>query len=481
MSKKLLSVAVIIVFPILALWALFSTMHGTALAAGQIFYVTTTGNAADPGDSWGTATTLQNALTLAGDGDEIWVAAGVYKPTTDPLDLNATFNLKDGVSLYGGFAATETLRAERNWTVNLTVLSGDIDDNDTNTDGNFIAESADDIQGDNSYHVVSGSGVVLGGLIDGFIITAGQANAAAAPDNAGAGIINNGGNPTLTNLLVQGNKSTSTGGGMYNINASPVLSNVSFIGNSAVYGGGLFNVKGNPTLTYVYFESNSVSEEGGGMSTDDGTAVLTNVSFQGNVANLGGGLYNANGTPTLNNILLSGNQANNGGGMYNRNSNSAMNNITISGNRALQGGAMYNQNSPISIQNSIIWNNKADHALPNFLNDNSSPGIRNSLVQGCYPGGVWEMTCGFDNGQNLADADPLFVAAPDPDSAPSTAGDLHLQAGSPAIDAGDTAALPVELTIDFTGDPRIANGTVDLGVYEIQVAEIKVFLPALSK
>ena len=58
-------------------------------------------------NSWATACELQTALGQAFYGDEIWVAAGTYKPTTGS-DRNATFALPNGVGVYGGFAGTET-------------------------------------------------------------------------------------------------------------------------------------------------------------------------------------------------------------------------------------------------------------------------------------------------------------------------------------------------------------------------------------
>jgi hypothetical protein len=53
-------------------------------------------------------------------------------------------------------------------------------------------------------------------------------------------------------------------------------------------------------------------------------------------------------------------------------------------------------------------------------------------------------------------ADPLVVGA----------GDHHLQAGSPAIDAGDDAAVPSDLLTDLDGGPRIQGSHVDIGAYE---------------
>jgi len=125
--------------------------------------------------SWANACTLQTALTNAVSGDEIWVKAGVHYPGAAG-NREATFTLKNGVALYGGFAGTETDRSQRNWQTNLTILSGDIDRNDINTDGNSIAETWNDIRGSNAYHVVTGSGTNPSAVLDGFVVTAGQAN-----------------------------------------------------------------------------------------------------------------------------------------------------------------------------------------------------------------------------------------------------------------------------------------------------------------
>jgi len=112
--------------------ALAGTSGGTAYPslaapAASIIRVTTGGATSGAcGSAWGAACGLQHALNdIAVSGDELWVAAGTYKPTADN-SRSATFQLKNGVGVYGGFAMTETLRSQRNWTANVTVLSGDI-------------------------------------------------------------------------------------------------------------------------------------------------------------------------------------------------------------------------------------------------------------------------------------------------------------------------------------------------------------------
>ena len=73
---------------------------------------------------WGDACPdLQTALGLAVSGDQIWVAIGIYEPTTG-TDRTATFELISGVAIYGGFDGTETSLGERAGLFDQTILSG---------------------------------------------------------------------------------------------------------------------------------------------------------------------------------------------------------------------------------------------------------------------------------------------------------------------------------------------------------------------
>ena len=77
------------------------------------------------GSSWEMAyNNLTDALNSAELGDEIWVAEGTYTPSA--TDREISFEMKDGVSLYGGFKGTESKRKSRNWITNITILSGEI-------------------------------------------------------------------------------------------------------------------------------------------------------------------------------------------------------------------------------------------------------------------------------------------------------------------------------------------------------------------
>ncbi len=105
---------------------------------------------------------LQDALAMAYTGDEIWVAAGTYTPT-DTGDQTISFEIVEGVEIYGGFVGGETSRDHRDWLANETTLSGDLNGDDGPDYSNL---------GDNATHVVLGAD---NAVLDGFTITAGIA------------------------------------------------------------------------------------------------------------------------------------------------------------------------------------------------------------------------------------------------------------------------------------------------------------------
>jgi hypothetical protein len=404
--------------------ALLAPAGQDSLAADGIIYVDA--DAPGPthdGSSWDLAfTDLQIALGAALPGNEIWVAAGTYKPT-DGADRTISFQMKKGVAIYGGFdpPAGATEWEHRDWVLHETILSGDI-----GTQGDAS---------DNSYHVFchpAGTDLDSSAVLDGVTVTGGNANAGAPPHEDGAGMYNDGSSPTLANVTFTGNSAGYYGGGMANANSSaPTLTDCTFAGNSSNgYGGGMANYQdSSPVLANCTFVGNTIVQGGGGIFNGYWSSpVLTNCTFQDNSAGFGGGLYNHYSSPVLTNCTIAGN--------------------TVA---VLAGGVHNSAESAPVLTNCILWGDTS----PEISNDASSPVVTYSDVQGGY------------SGDGTIDADPLFV---DPGS-----GDLHLGPDSPCIDAGSNAA-PDLPDYDFEGDYRILDGdtdgtaTADMGVDERFIA-----------
>jgi len=477
---------------VLALAALSATAIPAAASDGGVLFVDK--DAPGPthnGLSWTTAfTTVQAALDYTNIHItltyEIWVAEGVYYPDEGGNHINnamtETFLIHwDNVRLYGGFAATETLRVERDWIAHPTILSGDIDGNDVTVNGVVTVSTA--ITGANAYHVMWLDGVAHEKItsvtvIDGVTITAGNANVIDSMEGFGGGIYCDGYefgrecSPTLNHVIFSGN-AAHYGGGMYNAGgyygkSNPTLTAVTFSGNSAEgHGGGMYNEgrsgMSNPTLFNVTFSDN-VAFDGGGMYNSgrfDGESnpTLTNVIFNGNYASsCGGGMHNyghfgSENNPILTNVVFLNNTAALGGGMYNNcaaygESIPRLINVTFVGNAASHGGAMYNEdsgqeygyNTPILI-NCILWGNVGGE----IFNDYATPLVTYSDIQDWTDGGVGNLN-----------TDPQFVDAP--------GGDLRLLPTSPAIDAGDPNTCPAE---DLRGEPR-DDLRCDMGAFELR-------------
>ena len=374
---------------------------GCTIAAGGTIYVDASASGSNDGSSWADAyNNLQDALAVAQDGNDIWVAEDTYKPAGPGGSRTATFQLISGVEIYGGFAGGESTLGERDWQTNETILSGDLNGNDVGFTNN----------GENSYHVVTGSWTEPNAVLDGFTITGGNANG-SAPDNWGGGMynFNFGSSPTVTNCTFSGNSAGDVGdgggGGMYNFfKSNPTVTNCTFSGNSVDFpntGGGMYNEDSSPTVTSCTFSGNSAGSGGGMYNRNSSRPTVTDCNFSGNSGsgmsnkansnptvtncmfsgNLGSGMSNTtNSSPTVTNCTFSGNStAAVGGGMCNGSSSSpTVTNCTFSGNSAGNvGGGMYNNNSDPTVTNCLFSGNWAFNDGGGMSNDDSSPTVTN--------------------------------------------------------------------------------------------------------
>jgi predicted outer membrane repeat protein len=244
-------------FPILLL-LLFRVLF----AVGATWYVKPGGSGTGSG-SWSnaaSATQLAAIISGAASGDQVWVAGGTYYPTTT-TSRTLSFVLKSGVSVYGGFAGTETLLSQRNYTTHVTILSGDI-----GTSG---------LSSDNTYNVVVSTSNTGTAVLDGFTVTAGNANG-SGQNSEGAGAYNYNTTVNYSNCIFQANSSTGNGGGLYAYGTTVTFTNCTFSNNSSSSeGGGMMidaNGGGGYTLTSCAFSGNTSAGNGGGLARDKTTA-----------------------------------------------------------------------------------------------------------------------------------------------------------------------------------------------------------------
>ena len=165
-------------------------------------YVDSAATGSNSGDSWADAyPSLATALEVARNYpqvDEVWLASGSYYPGSQ---RDASFELVDSVSIYGGFNATENSVEQRNPEINPVFLDGDIGIlNDTS---------------DNAYHVVSIDSSSSGIEVYDVTIRNGNANGAGADEQVGAGLLVMNASVALTGVSISNCYGTLDGSAIY--------------------------------------------------------------------------------------------------------------------------------------------------------------------------------------------------------------------------------------------------------------------------
>ncbi len=394
------------------------------------------------GHSWDNAFIHpQDALDIAGNGDEVWVTTGVYAARNSADAYVIT--MVEGVDLYGGFTGVEISLEERDLAAGRPVLDGEdlvdgvLGAGSARLDGFAVTRSRTNGMRNvgvspTVVHCLFEDNGLVEGLEGGAIHNEGNANAVVSSttfiNNQPGAIYNGDSSPTIRNCDFYGNSSDS-GGAIRNvgIGAQPTISNSLFDGNAATGNGGAISNEGaQPLVEYCVFARNTGLSGGALSNTGAADPVILNSLFMENTAaGLGGAVYSFESTGTIINCTLAHNQAGNTGGVAN--------------DKGHGGGP--------NIINSILWYN----STPQIYNGPSSKTtVTYSDVQGGYPG------------TGNIDQDPAFVD--------TSSGNYALGTGSPCIDAGSNAAVTVP--VDLAGNPRIADGdgnasaVVDMGAFE---------------
>ncbi|MCP4589269.1 MAG: right-handed parallel beta-helix repeat-containing protein [bacterium] len=329
--------------------------------AQTVLYVDADAAPGGSGLAWSTAyDDLQDALAEAQTNsavEEILVAEGIYRPDGHGGDAGASFALIDGVALYGGYVGFGHADPNARDTASYeTVLSGDLNGDD----GPDFANN-----GENSYNVVVALGVDMSAVLDGFIVSGGNANGACCMHDRGGGLYIEEGSPTVADCMFIQNSGTQ-GGGMCVNAGGPTLTACTFTDNQAAAGGaGLYNYNATSEITDCVFTGNTTPTGGGGGASNYNSPVtLYRCVFSDNWALAGGGLANnTNSGATLVDCTFTANTAEGtGGGMY----NNASSGVTLTqcgfiGNASYGGsGAMYCSSSSPTLTDCEFRDNWAD-------------------------------------------------------------------------------------------------------------------------
>ena len=244
---------------------------------------------------------------------------------------------------------------------------------------------------------------------------------------------------TLNGLTLKDGKSSDSGGAIYGIyvDSTLTINSCTLSDNSAPYGGGIF-VNTTMTVSNSTLSGNSATYFGGGINNDQGAVTVNNSTLSGNSASYGGGIHNYQGTLIVNNTTLSGNTATTyGAGVYNNGQS-----FTI-GNSLLVGNEIYN--ATVGAFSSLGHNLFGENGVSG-LEGYAVPTSKDFILPGPVSTAIGPLA---DNG------------GPTKTHLPVT--------GSLAIDHGDNALIPVDITTDQRGSgyPRIVGGTVDIGAVEV--------------
>ena len=431
-------------FPLALLAA--GSLAATAEAQTTHFVDANLSTGAGDGSSWSDAFQgalgLQDAITAAVAGDEIWVADGVYLPAAPGGPRTASFRPKNGVTIRGGFIGGETGPAGRPpFGAAPAILSGDLDGDDG---PNFTNQT------DNSFHVINAAGTNGLAVVEGFTVTAGAAAGGGGSNDRGGGI-----------LALSG--------------TAPTLLDCAFIRNRCSFGGGAGYVNGAPSFVRCSFEDNLGGSFGGAFDiANAGQISFDQCTFERN-RRRGPALWRSStcsrASPTASSRTTSRPAAAAEAPLVPvAAASSLVANCTVIENQAnaqAQGGIRVRVRAP-RIVNCILWGNIGSGGASGANNQvTPSANVDHCLVSGGFTGGIGNIS-----------AAPSFTNA--------AGGDYSLAAGSAGIDAGDSSVVPPTVLLDLAGRERLRDdpatpdtgvtggqvAVVDMGAYEFQAGAV---------
>ena len=342
------------------------------VAAGRIRYVKQGGTG--DGTSWPNASgDIQRMIDDLADNNpgglpgEVWIAAGEYEPQTQLISnasYSASFRMRDGISVYGGFAGGEASKTERTmkqkapgeeampWEFeHTTVLKAAYYDRKNLTlNGNKWTLTSDSrhvvwfapMQDEDPFTQVT--------TLDGVTIMGGYAQGGTGLDDfytdRGAGVYMDGENAYLTNCTVTENNATGNGGGVYLRNGR-VQSSLIYNNNSDQNGGGVY--VDDQGLVHRSMLANNSARNGAGVYLDNSDEaqllpdylMLSTCVVSNNTASGNGAVYCNQGGVLLQNTIVN---------------NKCVTATDLTDPNASQTGGVYINYYALVI-NSVLWNN----------------------------------------------------------------------------------------------------------------------------
>lgn len=423
-------------------------------APAAVYFVSTNGNDALPGTSWPDAKrTVAAAIGSAAGSDEIWVARGTYF---------GHVMLKPDVALYGGFAGTESTRAERNWTNHLSVIWG--------TTNKAVV-------------TITNAGPAT--RLDGFSIGGGNGI-------HGGGIAMVGSGPVIANNTIRNNITDGVGAGIsiwgFQLLSSttaqfPIITNNVIVENQSINdegdGGAIGIVGSSPLIAWNVIARNTATRNGGGIACwRHSFPVIANNLIEANSASYdeltvtegGGGIFasatdldgrpigGAISAPVIINNIIAANGGYYGGGITVIDSTlgaaTIANNTIVANNGA---GIFWSNTWPTNDNNILAFNTRGFERGPAGLSD------AEIHFNDVFGNAVLSASANYHNTTDRTGVAGNISA--DPAFANFAIGEFHLQPHSPCVNAGSSALAPTNW-LDFDQQGRVQGGTVDMGADE---------------
>jgi len=344
---------------------MFGLLGVATVASARTIHVDAQATGLSYGTSWPSAFVhLQDALEAAREGDEIHVAAGVYRPdqgaSVTEGDREASFVIDKVLSIKGGYAGVHASDPDiRDMVEYETILSGDLEGNDqAYTALRRYAEEP--TRQDNSSVVVTIS-FVQEGLIEALTIQGGHASGF----RGGGGVFVGHARIHMEKCKLMGNYSGGNGGGLYNSAGDPELTNCSFWRNQARQGSGVYSQGGQPVFRRCLFIDNVSSYTSTLVSQDKGLRIL-GCTFHKNTCDDWRGTGGASllGTQSLvQDCLFSENAGGRYGGGLHVAGEAVIQRSQFIGNQGREGGAIYSASfsRSVDIMDCLFEGNHSTH------------------------------------------------------------------------------------------------------------------------